>query len=183
MTQRGRHAQMVAACALVVLVGGVFPFLVARHFGAFGIPRNDDWAYLRSAFGFADHGTLTGGDWASMNLVGQLVVALPAVWLFGHRVEALQLEVLVLGVAGLLCVLDLARRLLPLGHALLVALTVAIGPLWAALSVSYMTDIPAFAFAMASLAAGALGIGRDLVNGLFCASLVIGVFGFTVRGY
>ncbi len=84
-----------------------------------------------------------------MNLVGQLVL-LPVVWLFGHRIAAMQVEVVVLGVVGLLSVFDLAKQLLSPRRALFVALLVAVGPLWGNLTTTYYTDVPAFALAMAS---------------------------------
>src|SRR5690242_12142887 len=75
----------VAAIASIVLVGGVVPIMIARHFGAFGIPRGDDVAYILSAFRFADTGKINGNNWPSMNLFGQLVMSAPVIWTFGHR--------------------------------------------------------------------------------------------------
>src|SRR4051812_27811166 len=154
-TERRRDRSTLGALALIVLVGGVVPIVIARHFGAFGIPRGDDVAYVLSAFRFADTGNIDGNHWPSMNLVGQLVLSAPVVWTFGHRVAALQVEIVAIGVVGMYAVFDLAKQLLSPRRALFVALLVAIGPLWVSLSVSYYTDVPAFAFAMVSLALGA----------------------------
>ena len=38
---------------LLAFVGGVVPIAIASHFGVLGIPRNDDWSYLLTAFRFA----------------------------------------------------------------------------------------------------------------------------------
>ena len=172
------------ALAVLALVGGVLPIALARHFGAWGIPRNDDWSYILTAFRFADSGKLNGNGWASMNLVGQLVLSLPVLWLFGHRIAALQVEVATFGVVGLLAVFDLARQVLSPRRALFVALMVAVGPMWASLSASYMTDVPAFALAMICLALGARAVRPDDVNvGCFWAAVLVGFAGFSVREY
>jgi hypothetical protein len=181
---RGFPAPTWVALAAIVVVGGVVPLVVSGHFGALDIPRNDDWSYLRSAFQFADHGTIDGNGWASMNLVGQLLLATPIVALFGHHVEPLQIEVAVLGVLGLVAVFDLGKRLVTAPQALFVTLMVAVGPLWANLATTFMTDVPAFALAMICLALGARALrGDDLDVPLYSASLVVGLFAFSVREY
>ncbi len=64
------------------------------------------------------------------------------------------------------------------------AVVVALGPMWAGLSASYMNDVPAFSLAMVCLALGARGIRRDGGNlGWLCASLTVGLVGFTMREY
>lgn len=167
--------------AVLVVVGSLLPLLVAAHFDALVVPRGDGWSYALSAFHFADTGHLRS-DWALMNLVGQVVLAAPVILIFGHSVTALQVSVAVLGVIGLLAVFDLAASVLPRRHALFVALVVALGPMWAPLSVSFMTDVPAFAFGAVCLALGARALGRnELRVGLFVAALVVGFVGFTIR--
>ena len=179
-----RVAPQLVALLLIVLVGGVVPVLIARHFGALGVPKDDDWSYTLSAFHFADSGKLNGNNWGAMSLVGQLVLAVPVVRLFGHSIVALQMEVVVMGVVGLLAVFDLAKRVISPNKALFVALIVAVGPMWASLSVSFMTDVPAFSLAMVSLALGARGVGRDGIDSkFFWPSVVVGLVAFTVREY
>src|SRR3954447_2016272 len=97
---------------VLLLVGAVVPLGIAWHFGALGIPRNDDWSYALSAFRLADSGRFDGNGLPSMNLVGQLVLSRPTLWLFGHRFTALQIEVALLGFVGLLAVYDLGTRVL-----------------------------------------------------------------------
>jgi len=167
-----------------VFVGGVVPVVVARHFGALGVPTNDDWSYALSAFHFGDSGNLNGNNWAAMSLVGQLVLALPVVRLFGHSIVALHVEVVIIGVVGLLAVFDLAKHVISPNKALFVALMVAVGPMWASLSVSFMTDVPAFSLAMVSLALGARGVRRDGIDSkFFWPSMAVGLVAFTVREY
>ena len=108
-----------------------------------------------------------------MNLVGQIVLSAPVVWAFGHRIAALQVEVALLGVAGLYATYDLARQLTSQRRALFVALMVAVGPLWQMLSVSYMTDVPAYALMMICLALGA----RCLASGRCPPGALLGVAG------
>ncbi len=168
--------------ALLAVVGGVVPIAYAWHFGALGIPRNDDWAYIRAAFHLAESGRVTGSGWAGMNLVGQLVLSLPVIWVFGHRVAALQVEVAAVGVLGLVATFDLAKQLLRPRPAIFVAVLIATSPMWASLSASYMTDVPSFAFAMACLALGVRAVARRPVRPwLLGASLAIGFAGFTIR--
>jgi len=176
------HSWVTAS--VIVLLGGVVPVLLARNFHALGIPRNDDWAYILAAFRFADVGRINGHGWASMNLIGQLILSAPVVWLFGHRIAPLQLEVVVLGIVGLWATFDLAAHISSRRRALFVAALVAVGPMWASLSVSYMTDIPAFCLAMACLAVGVRAVSRDRVlPGLLCVSLLFGFLAFSVREY
>jgi len=175
---------MWLALSTLALIGGVVPIAIASHFGALGIPRNDDWAYILSAFRLADSGRINGYGWAGMNLVGQLVLSAPVVWAFGHRIAALQIEVATFGVAGLVALFDLAKRVLSPRRALFVALMVAVGPMWASLSASYMTDVPAFALAMVCLALGARAVRADGLNAsLFSIAVLAGFLAFSVREY
>jgi hypothetical protein len=165
-----------------VLVGGVVPIVVTWHFGALGIPRNDDWSYALAAFRLADSGELNGNNWVGVHLVGQLVLSLPIGWLFGDRIAALQIAVATIGVFGLIAVFDLGKQLGSRQRGLFVALMVAVGPMWANLSVSYMTDVPALALAMICLALGARAVQANVVRlGLFCTAVLIGFAAFTVR--
>src|SRR5262245_45173389 len=80
------------ALVAIVIVGGVVPLLITQHFGALGIPRNDDWIYIRAAFAFVDTGVLDGRHWIAATLVGQLVASVPTIAVFGHSVAALQVQ-------------------------------------------------------------------------------------------
>ena len=178
-----RRRDIVLGVLVLAIVGGVVPVLLAHHFGALGIPRNDDWAWISSAFELFDHSRIDGQNWAPMNLVGQLLAAWPVMLVFGRHIEALQIETAVFGVIGLVAVLDLGTRLLPVRRAVYVALVVAVGPMWASLAASFMTDVPAFALAMVCLALGARGVGPDRLRWPYWPSLVIGFAAFTIREY
>lgn len=168
--------------AVLALLGGIVPILIAWRFGALGIPRNDDWSYVRAAFRFADGGGIDGNDWAVMNLVGQLVLALPVNWVFDNRIAPLQVGVAVLGVVGLLAVYDLASRSTTRRRALFIAALLAVGPMWADLAGSFMTDLPAFSLSMVCLAAGARAVDADDVDiGWFTAALGAGMLAFSIR--
>ena len=185
-----RHETLKSGPGTAVLVvalgvlGLVVPLIVARHYGAFGIPRGDDWSYLQTLFRFADHGRLDGNSWVSMTLVGQLGVATPVVWIFGHDIGAVQMTAALMGVVGLLSTYWLGRQIVGRGAAAFVAISLAVGPLWGVLIISYMTDIPAFAASMLAMALAVAAIRRaPLSVALFVASLAVGVFAFSIRQY
>ena len=165
-------------------VGGVLPLLITWRFGALGIPRNDDWSFLIASFRFADGGGIDGNGWAMMNLVGQLVIALPVNVVFGNRIAPLQALVAGFGVVGLVAVYDLSRHWLTHRRALFGATLLAAGPLWAALAGSFMTDLPMFALCMICLAAGARALDADRRStGWLAVALVAGFAGFAIRQY
>jgi hypothetical protein len=178
-------AQIVAAVAILGVVGLVVPVVIARMNGAMGIARNDDWSYLRTLFNWVDTGHLDFNSWVSMTLLMQLVFAAPIVFAFGHNITLIQLETAVLGFAGLCLVLwigiTVTRRI---WVATFAALLVAVGPLWGSLSVSYMTDVPAFAVSMLACALGVRAFKRPTVSlPYLIASLAAGLVGFTIRQY
>ena len=166
----------------LVGLGAALPLFLAWQFGALGIPRGDDAAYIGSAFRFFDDGTLNGEHWASMNLVGQLVAAVPVIAVVGRRVSGLQVETALIGVVGLWATFDLARRILSARRSLFVAALAAANPMWLLLAPTFSTDIPAFTFGMASLALGARALTSHTRRGwLLAASLAVGLAGFTIR--
>jgi hypothetical protein len=168
----------------------VVPILVAAAFGAFGIPRSDDWSYLLTLFRFADSGRVEFNDWVSMTLIGQVVAATPVALVFDRSVRAVQVLTACMGFVGLLAVVDVGRRLVgSWWRAGFVAVMVAVGPLWAPLAVSFMTDVPAFAAGMLVLVLGVRALaarppatgprlGAWLVAGLAAAFIA-----FSIRQY
>lgn len=177
---------LVTAALVVALVvlGFVVPLVAARHYGAFGIPRGDDWSYLQTLFRFADHGRFDGNNWVSMTLVGQVVVAAPVVAIFGRDIGPVQTTAALMGLVGLVSTYWLARQIVGRGAGAFIALTIAIGPLWGVLVISFMTDVPMFAASMLALALAVAAIRRaPLSMGLFAASVFVGVFAFSIRQY
>ena len=62
----------------VLAIGcATFVWVSAALTGAVGLPRADDWAYDRAAFGLAGTGRVHLAGWGLMTLVGQLVWAAP----------------------------------------------------------------------------------------------------------
>jgi len=173
----------LAVTALVV-VGAIVPLAIAWHFGALGIPRNDDWAFLLAVFWLArDHGFYFY-QWGAMTLVGQVVLAVPTALLLHRPITVLQLEVLASGVVCLVAVYDIGRHLLSRRAALFVALTVAASPLWGPLAPTFMTDVPGLALAMVCLALGVRAVTADgLRPGLYVLSLAAGLMAFSIREY
>ncbi len=172
------------ALVLIGVVGLAVPLLAAHSYGALGIPRGDDWSYLETLFRFAHHGAIDGNSWVSMTLVGQLVVAAPIVRIFGDSITAVQITVAVAGFGGLLATMNLGRRLVGTRHGAVVVIALASSPLWGPLTVSYMTDIPAFAATMGALAVARRAFASDRISRpLLGVSLTIGVFAFSIRQY
>ena len=124
------------------VLGLVVPLLIARHTGAYGIPRGDDWSYLQTLFRWVDHGRLDGNHWVSMTLIGQVAVAAPVVAIFGRDIGAVQVTAAVMGLIGLVSTYWLGRQIVGRGAGAFIALSMAVGPLWGVLVISFMTDVP-----------------------------------------
>ena len=182
--RRGGAASWISV--LILFVAGVLlPLLVAAHYDALDIPRSDDWSYLVTLFRWVDHGRLGFNDWVSMTLVGQLVIAAPIVAVFGESIRAVHIFSAVLGFAGLLGLYAVGRQVLPRGRgALLVAVTMAVGPLWAPLAATYMTDVPAFAAQMLSLGVAISAVRRPrLALAKLALALALGFVAISIRQY
>ena len=176
----------IAAIVLILaVVAVVVPLVIAARGDAFGIPRSDDWSYLLTLFRFADTGRISFNNWVSMTLIGQVVLSAPVALAFGRSIRAVQVLTALVGLGGLLTVVGLGRALgVRTGKAVFVAVMVAVGPLWAALAVSYMTDIPAFTAGMVTLLLGVVALGRRPVAvGWVVAALVAGFVAFSIRQY
>ncbi len=179
-----RSAPVWLGLLVLAGVGLVVPLAAARHFGAFGIPRGDDWSYLQTLFRFADHGRLDGNHWVSMTLVGQVGLATPVVWVFGHSIRAVQVTAALFGFVGLVATFWLAHSIVGRRAAAIIVLSIAVSPLWGVLVISYMTDVPAFVPSMLALALGTAALRRTRVSpGLLSAALAAGVFAFSIRQY
>ena len=174
-----------AAVGLVTVTGAVLPLLLAHHFGALGIARGDDWSYLRTLLHWSETGTVNFNHWVSMTLVGQLALARPMVWVFGRDIAAVQAFTALLGLGGLMAVVWLGYMLTrSIWIATFVALLVAASPLWGPLSVSFMTDVPAFSMSMVACALGVHALRARAVSlPILVAGVLVGFVGFTIRQY
>ena len=174
-----------ASFGVLLVVGLILPLAVASHYGALGVARSDDWSYALSLFRWVDTGHLGFNHWVSMTLLGQLVISVPVVEVFGRSVWVLQVATALFGFGGLLAIVALGRRVG--AHegrgALLVGTTVAIGPLWATLATTYMTDVPSLVAQMTALLLAARAFGARLRPSWFVGSLAVAVFSFSIRQY
>ncbi len=175
----------VALGAAIVFAAVVLPMMLTSHYGALDIPRSDDWSYLRTLFGWHETGEWNFNDWVSMTLVGQVYISAPVVAAFGDSIAAVRFLVAALGAIGLLATYSLARTVgVARGIAALVALSVALGPLWGPLATSYMTDVPSFAFQAIAVACVAIAVARGPFRlGWVVAALAAGVGAVSVRQY
>ena len=172
----------VCICA-ITLVGT--PLVITSVRGALGIPRNDDWSYLKVALDLAESGQVHLTGWVQMFFLGQAVLAQPVIAATGGSIAALQLFVAALAVASLVLAYDLLRRMLSPALAALAVLPLALGPMFGSLSLSFMTDIPALFLSLATLSLGAAALraaGRRK-SLLLLATAISGLFAFTIREY
>ena len=163
------------ALAITALVSAV-----AR--GATGIARNDDWSYANTAFTWAESGELSLNGWVHMMFIGQGALGALASWWFEPSIYVLQSLVLATAVAGLLATYRLARYLLAAPLALVVVGLTGLSPLWLNLSVSFMTDIPAWAASVSSLLLGVSALNRRSRWRLLGA-VALGFVAFSIREY
>ncbi len=179
-----RTARRVGVVVAITVVGMVVPVLVARHFGALDHPRSDDWSYLRTLFGVADgHGWNFNG-WVSMTLVGQVFMTLPIAHAWARSIVAARIATAIWGAVGLGAVYATARALrIPRAGALLVPVTIAVGPLWGPLASTYMTDVPAFAAQTLAVWATVVSVQRTGRRRWFAAALAFGFLAVSIRQY
>ena len=114
-----REYLVVAAVAVAVV--GLYVAIAASH-GALGASRNDDWAYIRIVKHLADTGEFRLDGWVAAMFLGQALVSLPVMALFGQGVLPLQVMVAVFAAVGLWATYAVVRPWL--------------GRRWAALSVA-----------------------------------------------
>lgn len=175
--------EFVTAAICAVGATAAYTSMASWH-GALGAARSDDWAYYRSAYALARDGSFTADPWVDTMLVGHVAIAQPVISLFGPSVTALQLMVATLGAVALLSTYWVTRSYLSRGQAALATGCLAVGPIYGSLSVSYMTDVPAYALEVLVLLTG-LNAMRDGAFSFrwFIASLSLGVVAFSIREY
>jgi hypothetical protein len=171
---RAWRADPAALAALVLL--WLAMAAIAGPVGEF--PINDDWAYAYSVRALVEEHELRFSGWTATNLLTQTLwgglFALP----FGFSFTALRLSTLVLGLVGVLATYGLLRELRAApALAFLGALVVAANPIYFALSLSFMNDVPFAAIATLSLYCLLRGLGRGsgllLAAGFALAALAI----------
>ena len=173
---------LVSLGAASIAVG--LMWLLASSRGAVGIARADDWSYLLTQFEFGRSGDFILNNWAVTMLIGQTVAAWPVTWLAGESIAWHQAFVAVFAAIGLWLTYLFLRRYLSRGWSALSVTTLGLGPLFAPSAISFMTDIPAFAFMAASLFAGSVALDRRHISWWwFFGSLVLSLIAFTFRDY
>lgn len=171
----------------VVVIGVLLAsaLVVTSLGGAFGLARNDDWSYADLLWRWYDTGDLRLGGWESMTLLGQLLLAWPLAAAFPRNVASLQLFTLGMAAVGAAAAYGALRRFLTPARALLGAAVALMGPLFAPLALSFMTDIPAFAVQSVCVWLGAVALTTPPPRNArwFGAAMVVGLFGVTIREY
>lgn len=168
-------ACLVCAVALVLLCASV---------GALGASRNDDWVYYRALFDLADGKPFSPNGWSVAFLAGQAYLFLPLVKALGPSISAVQVGVSLLGAGGVWCAYLMFRRFLRIGPSLLSVGCLMLGPFFGSLSVSFMTDVPAFALEMVALALGGLALRNPRSTAPWLlASLACTTLAFTIREF
>jgi hypothetical protein len=179
---RNYRADAAVLVGLVVLSIGL-PLVVAWAGGALGIPRNDDFSYEGILFRWSRTGSLRFDNWPAMTLVGQLAIARPLVEIVGHRVTALQVLTTFVGAVGICATYLLLCRVTMRRIAIAAVLTTVLGPLWAPLAASFMTDVWTYSAIVLCLLVGCVGLsstgGRRM--SLLTLSAAIGLVAVSIR--
>jgi hypothetical protein len=178
-------------CALLVLGAAALTIPVAES----GV--NDDWSYTKTALDLAQTGQLIYNGWAAAALGAQAYWGALFIKLFGFSFLAVRLSTAPLAVGCAVLLYALHRRAsLPPGLALFGTLTIALSPAFILNAVTFMTDIPALFFLLASAygyvrVAGVLDRVSDNAGasaawpsrfwGWLLFALVAGMLGGTVR--
>jgi hypothetical protein len=169
--------------AVAVAVVGLYLLIAAKH-GALGVSRNDDWAYVRILTHFADTGEFRLDGWVQTMFIGQALLSLPLVALFGEQFLPLQLLVAVFAAVGLWATYAVIRPWLSRRWTLLAVGCLALGPIYGIVSVSYMSDVPSYALQMLTLLVGIRAMRSAPVHlGWLAAAFALGFVSFSIREY
>ncbi len=169
---------------LLFVIGAAIPVAIAAHYGALEVPRSDDWSYLLTLFNWVDRGKLDFNGWVSMTLLGQLAIAAPLVAVVGRSIAAVHMLSAFVSFLGLVAVVWMARLMVRPALALLIALSVAVCPIWGPMASTYMTDNWAFTFQIAAVAMAFEAFRRrPLSVGWLTMSMAAGLIAFSIRQY
>ena len=187
LSERSRETRFfdIAAVVILITLGAAIPLLIAQSAGALKIPRSDDWSYLTTLFRWVDGDGLNFNNWVSMTLVGQLVLAAPVAVLARHSIGAVHVATALIGAVGLIALYYVGVRVLQRrSPALLVAITMALSPLWVAMAPTFMSDIPSFTLQMLMTAAGVKGLlTKSRRIPWLVATVALGVAGCSIRQF
>jgi 4-amino-4-deoxy-L-arabinose transferase-like glycosyltransferase len=163
------RAALVVAVALVLawmLVMGSIP-------GSQDFPLGDDYAFAQGAIRFARGEGVHYGYHASIPLLGQWLWATPFLWVGSEWPHvALRISTVLLGGLGLCAFYDLLRRDgFDPGQAGFLTGVLAFNPLYFLLQGTFMSDVPALAFALIALALYRRAMDTDSLWTLIGAAL------------
>jgi hypothetical protein len=176
-----REYLVVAAVAVAVI--GIYVAIAASH-GVLGASRNDDWAYLRITTHLADTGEFRLDGWVNAMFIGQALVSLPVMVLFGQGILPLQMMVAVFAAVGLWATYAVARPWLGRRWTALSVACLAAGPVYGILAVSYMSDVPSYTLQMITLLVGIRAMRSAPVHlGWLAVALCVGIASFSIREF
>ncbi len=176
-------AEARVAGIVALVLAGVYVAITASH-GALGASRNDDWVYFRTAYRLAEDGVFAADPWSIAMLVGMVFLARPVIAVFGSEIVPLQIMVATMAAVGLWAAYLVVRSVLSRGWSAFAVGCLALGPIYGSVSVTFMTDVPAFCFQMLTLLTGLLALrAKPFAVGWFATSLLIGLIAFSIREY
>lgn len=142
-------------------------------------PMYDDWAFAHDVQGLVTSGRFVFSDWPAMTLIAQTLWGAAFCKLFGFSHEVLRWSVVVLGVGCSLLMYRLALLMTGDGRrALFASLLMVLNPLFLALVVTYMTEVPFIFFTLLSLLCAQRWMAREskLHFVLACAIGMVAMF-------
>ena len=176
-----RREGVVAGVAAVAIVACYWLLALSR--GAIGALRNDDWVYARALYRLVDTGVFAP-EFSMASLLGQLVLAAPVAAVFGHSMVALQALTALVSAWGLLASYLLVRTFLQRLVAIVVVGALAVGPLYSALAISFMSDPYMYALSVTCLLLGQRAVAHSRTGYVWlAASLAVGFWAFSVREF
>ena len=170
------------ACVAVVLAASIGPLVTNLRRGSFGVPRFDDWSYINTVVDLEATGNFMLNGWVHMVFVVQGFGGAIAIRILGSGLTALPAGVMSLGLVALLMICWIARHLVSANLAILCVFVTVLSPLWLNLSLTFMTDIPAWALSIFSLGFGVAAVANERPT-LLLLGAGVALLGFGVREY
>jgi 4-amino-4-deoxy-L-arabinose transferase-like glycosyltransferase len=177
MNPAPRPGRENACCLSIFAVFWISFYVLVDPRGAF--PLNDDFQYAACARGLL-HGVVRLPSWALSSTLTHALLGAIATAPWGASDQALRFWEILVGGFGAAGVYFLARRWRASPDAaLLAALTLALSPLYAAMSASFHVDVTAAALTVAALIAFLRGRERRSGRWLAASSVLIALAGLT----
>jgi 4-amino-4-deoxy-L-arabinose transferase-like glycosyltransferase len=169
----GFRVPPLAVALLVPVTGWAILFLLIPP-GRQDFPFSDDWVYSRGVFAFCRGEGLQYYSWSAVPALGQWLWTCPFIWLLGESYATLRLATLGLGLLGGAAFYDLVRREGGVAdrQAAFATAALLLCPMFFVLAGTYMTDVPALALSLMSLALYARALRDGRVSVLLAAAAV-----------